>query len=74
MKESTWQWTDTPAHPSMKAAMDARPARAPSPDRVHTPEEIEEEVQMVTDMMTKNGFSQQEIDEYIQQLRERYAQ
>ena len=41
---------------------------------VHTPEEIEEEVQMVTDMMTKNGFSQQEIDEYIQQLRERYAQ
>lgn len=29
---------------------------------------------MVTDMMTKNGFSQQEIDEYIQQLRERYAQ
>lgn len=41
---------------------------------VHTPEEIEEEVQMVTDMMTKNGFSQQEVDEYIQQLRERYAQ
>ena len=39
-----------------------------------TSEEIEEEVQMVTDMMTKNGFSQQEIDEYIQQLRERYAQ
>lgn len=37
---------------------------------VHTPEEIEEEVQMVTDMMTKNGYSQQEIDEYIQQLRE----
>ena len=29
---------------------------------------------MVTDMMTKNGFSQQEIDDYIQQLRERYAQ
>ena len=29
---------------------------------------------MVTDMMTKNGFSQQEVDEYIQQLRERYAQ
>lgn len=41
---------------------------------VHTPEEIEKEVQMATDMMTKNGFSQQEIDEYIQQLRERYAQ
>lgn len=39
-----------------------------------TQESIEEEVQMVTDMMTKNGFSQQEIDEYIQQLRERYAQ
>ena len=41
---------------------------------VHTPEEIEEEVQMVTDMMIKNGYSQQEIDEYVQQLRERYAQ
>ena len=41
---------------------------------VHTPEEIEEEVQMVTDMMTKNGYSQQEIDEYVQQLRDRYAQ
>ena len=41
---------------------------------VHTPEEIEEEIQMITDMMTKNGYSQQEIDQYIQQLRERYAQ
>ena len=40
----------------------------------YTPEEIEEEVQMVTDMMTKNGYSQQEIDEYVQQLRDRYAQ
>lgn len=39
-----------------------------------TQESIEEEVQMVTDMMTKNGYSQQEIDEYVQQLRTRYAQ
>ena len=23
MKDCTWQWTDTPAHPSMKAAMEA---------------------------------------------------
>ena len=29
-----------PAHPSMKAAMVSRPVRVPSPDRVHTPEEI----------------------------------
>lgn len=29
---------------------------------------------MVTDMMENQGFSQQEVDEYIQQLRERYAQ
>ena len=39
-----------------------------------TQESIEEEIQMVTDMMERQGFSQQEIDEYIQQLRERYAQ
>ena len=39
-----------------------------------TQESIEEEIQMVTDMMERLGFSQQEIDEYIQQLRERYAQ
>ena len=39
-----------------------------------TQESIEEEIQMVTDMMERQGFSQQEIDEYIQQLRDRYAQ
>ena len=39
-----------------------------------TQESIEEEIQMVTDMMENQGFSQQEVDEYIQQLRERYAQ
>lgn len=39
-----------------------------------TQESIEEEIQMVTDMMERQGFSQQDIDEYIQQLRERYAQ
>ena len=45
-----------------------------SEDYVHTQEEIDQEIQMVTDMMTKNGYSQQEIDQYIQQLRECYAQ
>ena len=39
-----------------------------------TQESIEEEIQMVTDMMERQGFSQQEIDEYVQQLRDRYAQ
>ena len=39
MKESTWQWTESPAHPSMKAAMDSLPAVLPVPERVHTPEE-----------------------------------
>ena len=39
-----------------------------------TQESIEEEIQMVTDMMERQGLSQQEIDEYIQQLRDRYAQ
>ena len=45
-----------------------------SEDYVKSQEDIDFEIQAVTDMMTKNGFSQQEIDEYIQQLRERYAQ
>ena len=45
-----------------------------SENYVRTQEEIEEEVQMVTDMMTKNGYPQEEIDAYVQQLRDRYAQ
>ncbi len=39
-----------------------------------TQKSIEEEIQMVADMMEGQGFSQQEIDEYVQQLRDRYAQ
>lgn len=45
-----------------------------SEDYVKSQEDIDFEIQAVTDMMTKNGYSQQEIDEYVQQLQERYAQ
>ena len=38
-KASTWQWTERPAHPSMKAAMDSRPVTVPAPVREETPEE-----------------------------------
>ena len=41
---------------------------------VRTQEEIEEEIQMVTDMMERQGYPQEEIDAYIQQLRDKYAQ
>lgn len=45
-----------------------------SEDYVKSQEDIDFEIQAVTDMMIKNGYSQQEIDEYVQQLRDRYAQ
>ena len=38
-KERTWQWTEIPAHPRRKAAIDTRPVRDPSPVRAATPEE-----------------------------------
>lgn len=41
---------------------------------VHTPEEIEEEIQMITDMMKSQGYPQEEIDAYVQQLRDQYTQ
>lgn len=44
-----------------------------SEDYVRTQEEIDQEIQMVTDMMTQNGYAQSEIDAYIQQMKADYA-
>lgn len=45
-----------------------------SENYVRTQEEIEEEIQMVTDMMKSQGYPQEEIDAYVQQLRDQYTQ
>ena len=44
-----------------------------SENYVRTQEEIDQEIQMVTDMMTQNGYAQSEIDAYIQQMKADYA-
>ena len=44
-----------------------------SEDYVRTQEEIDQEIQMVTDMMTQNGYAQSEIDAYIQQMKRDYG-
>lgn len=44
-----------------------------SENYVRTQEEIDQEIQMVTDMMTQNGYAQSEIDAYIQQMKRDYG-
>ena len=44
-----------------------------SEDYVRTQEEIDQEIQMVTDMMTQNGYAQSEIDAYIKQMKRDYG-
>ena len=44
-----------------------------SEDYVKSREDIEFEVQAVTEMMQDHGYSQKEIDAYIQQMKADYA-
>ena len=42
-------------------------------DYVKSREDIEFEIQAVTEMMQDHGYSQEEIDAYIQQMKADYA-
>ena len=44
-----------------------------SEDYTPSQEDLEFEIQAVTEMMESHGYSDQEIQEYIQQLRSSYA-